>query len=135
MLMMEGNWYATDFSMFANKPFDENMIWQFHKYWDEVSPRSLNGYKDLRRRTGLPLWLGETGENSPRWFAWMVQLMEQEKLGWCFWPYKRLNAGTLRVVGPPESWLKTAAVMAGGSAKDSMTTRQKVQGLRDLTEG
>ena len=99
---MEGNWYATDFWMFpSNPPLDGNMCYHFHKYWDTNGPDSVRKYVDLREKMNAPIWLGETGENSHRWYARCVQTAGAAGIGWCFWPFKRLGNRCVQEVRPP----------------------------------
>ena len=41
--------------------------------------------------------MGESGENSDGWIAGWRRLMERNQIGWCFWPYKKPEAGTCLV--------------------------------------
>ena len=42
-------------------------------------------------QTGL-LWLGETGENSNKWFTDCVELMKTNNIGWAWWPHKKIES-------------------------------------------
>jgi hypothetical protein len=44
----------------------------------------------LRNNANRPLWLGESGENSNQWFAECITLMEANKIGWAWWPHKKI---------------------------------------------
>lgn len=52
----------------------------------------------------MPIWLGETGENSNVWFAELNQLLEKENIGWAYWPMKKIDniAGITNVKITPE---------------------------------
>jgi hypothetical protein len=131
MLMIEGNWYATDFSMFEGPAPDGNMVWHFHKYWNETGRRSIQYLLDLKQRTGMPLYLGETGENSPRWYAWCLRLMEENGIGWCFWPWKRMGKGCPQEMEAPEAWRRTAQALTG---KATLGRAEAAAGLAALAE-
>ncbi|MBU0711877.1 cellulase family glycosylhydrolase [bacterium] len=92
-LLIEGNWYATDFSGLTPS-FDSNMAWAFHKYWSETDLSSIQQYRNLRTQTVAPLWLGETGENSNPWFYETVKLMDQQNIGWNWWAHKKFDTVT-----------------------------------------
>ena len=49
-------------------PSTTTMVYAFHKYWNAPDQGSIQYLLDLREQTGVPLWLGETGENSNPWF-------------------------------------------------------------------
>ncbi|HDP67608.1 MAG TPA: carbohydrate-binding protein [Candidatus Marinimicrobia bacterium] len=93
ILFIEGNWYATDFSGLAPR-FDSNMVWAFHKYWNETDLGSIQQYRNLRTQTVTPLWLGESGENSNGWYYETIQLMEQQNIGWNWWAHKKFETVT-----------------------------------------
>ena len=93
ILFIEGNWYATDFDRLT-PPFDGNMVYAFHKYWNETNRSSINPYLQIRNQWGVPLWLGESGENSNPWFYQTIALMEANKIGWNWWTHKKVDTHT-----------------------------------------
>ncbi len=93
LLFIEGNWYATDFSLLT-PPWDSNMAYSFHKYWNETTLSSIQSYLSIRGQHNVPLWLGESGENSNHWYHGVVRLMEQNNIGWCWWAHKKLDTIT-----------------------------------------
>ncbi|MBN1302525.1 MAG: cellulase family glycosylhydrolase [Melioribacteraceae bacterium] len=95
IIFIEGNWFATDFNGLT-PAWDDNMVYSFHKYWNENSLNSINYLLSLRDSENVPLWLGETGENSNVWFKECVELMESNNIGWAWWPQKKID----NVVGP-----------------------------------
>lgn len=95
IVYIEGNWFATNFTGLA-PAWDENLVWSFHKYWNENTQSAINSYVTLRSQTNKPLWLGETGENSNVWFTDCVKLMKQNNIGWAWWPLKKIDA----IAGP-----------------------------------
>lgn len=103
IIFVEGNWYATDFTGLT-PPWDANMVYSFHKYWNSADQGSINYLISLRASTNRPLWLGESGENSNDWFAGCVDLMEKNTIGWAWWPYKKLESesGLLSIKKNPE---------------------------------
>ena len=88
MLIIEGNWFANDFSGLT-PAWDNNMCYSFHKYWTVNNTASIQWVLDLRNNTNRPIWLGESGENSNRWFTDCIELMEKNNIGWSFWPVKK----------------------------------------------
>ncbi len=91
LLFIEGNWYATDFSGLT-PPWDGNMAYSFHKYWNPNNASSIGGYLDLRTNNNVPLWMGESGENSNSWFTDCVELLERNDIGWSWWTYKKIES-------------------------------------------
>lgn len=100
LLFVEGNWYATDFNGLT-LAWDENMSYSFHKYWNGNTQSSIQYLIDLRNNTNRPLWLGETGENSNKWFVDCVELMKTNNIGWAWWPHKKIES----IAGPLSAYL------------------------------
>jgi aryl-phospho-beta-D-glucosidase BglC (GH1 family) len=100
LLFIEGNWFATDFNGLT-PAWDENMAYSFHKYWNGNTQSSIQYLIDLRNNTNRPLWLGETGENSNKWFADCVKLMNTNNIGWAWWPHKKIKS----IAGPLSAYL------------------------------
>lgn len=102
IIFIEGNWFATNFTGLT-PPWDNNMCYSFHKYWNENSQASIQGYLNLRNYN-VPLWNGESGENSNQWFAESIKLMEDNNVGWAWWTHKKIDniAGPLSAVKLPQ---------------------------------
>lgn len=90
IIYIEGNWFATTFDGLT-PPWDDNMVYSFHKYWNQTDQGTINYLVNLRSTTKRPLWLGETGENSNDWFRENVELMAQNNIGWAWWPHKKID--------------------------------------------
>ncbi|MEO8233453.1 MAG: cellulase family glycosylhydrolase [Ignavibacteriota bacterium] len=100
LLFIEGNWFATEF-VGLTSPWDENMSYSFHKYWNSNAQSSIQYLVDLRNNTNRPLWLGETGENSNKWFTDCAKLMATNNIGWAWWPHKKIQS----IAGPLSAYL------------------------------
>jgi endoglucanase len=90
IIFIEGNWFANDFSGLT-PPWDDNMAYSFHKYWGYNNENSLDWVLPLRDEHNVPVWCGETGENSNTWFTNAVRLYENNNVGWSFWPVKKVG--------------------------------------------
>jgi len=99
ILFIEGNYYATSFGD-LDTPWDDNMVYAFHKYWNAPDQGSIQYLIDLREATGVPLWLGETGENSNAWFSATRRLAEANGIGWNWWTHKKINSVNSPVTAP-----------------------------------
>ena len=83
-------------------PWDANLAIGFHKYWDQPTAASLQSWTAMRDQWNMPLWLGESGENSNEWFRDVVKFAEEANIGWAWWPWKKIPgiAGTVTVQAP-----------------------------------
>jgi len=91
IIFIEGNWFANDFTGLA-PPWDNNMVYSFHKYWSYNDAGSLNWILPLRNNLNVPLWCGEFGENSNVWFRDAIRVFEDNDVGWAWWTYKKLES-------------------------------------------
>jgi hypothetical protein len=114
IISLEGAHWSTDFSVFG-EPFDDNLIYQFHKYWSLPDKKSIQPYLDFRDKYNVPLYHGESGENNLSWYWLCYQLYEDYNIGWLFWPWKKMaTTNTPYSVVKPEGWDKIAAFSRGG---------------------
>ena len=103
LLFIEGNWYATDFTSLT-PPWDANMSYSFHKYWNDITQGTIQYLINMSGSYNIPLWLGETGENSNHWGHEVVQLCESNNIGWNWWTHKKLEKITSplsAIIDPP----------------------------------
>ena len=90
LIWIEGNWYGTDFAGLT-PPWDDNMGYSFHKYWGQTDISTIQSYINLRNNYGVPLWMGESGENSNHWYYEVFKLLEENNIGWNFWTHKKVD--------------------------------------------
>ncbi len=100
LIFLEGAQWASNFSTFG-KPFDNKLVYQFHKYWTPTTIEVIQSYIDFRNKYNVPIYCGETGENDDEWVANFRKLLEQNNIGWHFWPYKKMN-NTRGIVSFPQ---------------------------------
>lgn len=91
IIFIEGNWYANDFSGLT-PPWDSNMVYSPHKYWSKNFQADIQWALDIRDNWNVPIWFGESGENSNTWFRNAIRLFEDYDLGWAWWPMKKLES-------------------------------------------
>ena len=98
MIIIEGNWFANDFTNLT-PPWDDNMVYSPHKYWSINDQASIQWVLDIRETYDVPLYFGECGENSNTWFRDAISLFEDFNIGWAWWPMKKIEsiAGPLSV--------------------------------------
>jgi endoglucanase len=106
ILFLGGAQWDTNFSVFG-KPFDANVAYTFHKYWTAPDESVIRQYLDFRDQQDVPIWMGESGENSDEWIAQFVGTLEKNNIGWAFWPYKKMEKPSAVVsIIPPADWEK-----------------------------
>jgi endoglucanase len=104
IVFLGGAQWDTNFRVFG-PPFDPRAAYTFHKYWMDVKQEEIQQYVAFRDKYDVPIWLGESGENTDDWIASFRALLERNQIGWCFWPYKKLDATScVASINPPEGW-------------------------------
>lgn len=77
LIFLGGARWSTNFSVFG-KPFDDKLVYTFHKYWMPTEQEEIQEYVDFSNKYNVPLYLGESGENEDEWIngiceAYMIQ--------------------------------------------------------------
>ena len=90
MIIIEGNGWGNNYQGML-PPWDDNLVLSFHKYWNYNDQESIKSLIEHRDKYNVPVWLGETGENSNVWFNEAISLLERNNIGWCWWPLKKLG--------------------------------------------
>ncbi|WP_346838753.1 cellulase family glycosylhydrolase [Microbulbifer sp. SAOS-129_SWC] len=118
MLVIEGNCWGNNYASVL-PPWDANMALSFHKYWNNNDRASIADKLALRERYDVPLWLGESGENSNAWFADAIELVEGQGIGWAFWPLKKIGFNNPLEITPNPGYRKLLAYWKDGGPKPS----------------
>jgi hypothetical protein len=88
-------------------------MYTFHKYWTAPDASVIREYLDFRDKYHVPIWLGESGENKDEWIAAFTKTLENNHVGWCFWPYKKMDATSSVVTfDRPAHWDSVIALAA-----------------------
>lgn len=90
IIIIEGNGFGNNYRGIFPK-WDNNMVMSFHKYGNFNNQPSIQYFLDQREKQQIPLWLGESGENSNTWFTEAIQLAEKNNIGWTWWQLKKIG--------------------------------------------
>ncbi|UAM97232.1 carbohydrate-binding protein [Polaribacter litorisediminis] len=132
IIYIEGNWFANDFTGLT-PPWDSNMVYSFHKYWTYNDTASIQWVLDMRNQHNVPLWMGESGENSNVWYTEAINLFEDNDIGWSWWPWKRIET----IVSPfsINSNPKYEAIINYWKGEATQPSAQDaIDGLKQLTD-
>ena len=100
IIFIEGNYYATTFPPQLENFPDDNIVYAFHKYWNAPDVGTINYLLTLSEKNDVPLWLGESGENSNPWFFAVTRLAERHGIGWNWWTHKKIATVTSPLSAP-----------------------------------
>ena len=128
VITYEGTHWATNWSIFT-EVWDQNSILQFHKYWSAPDRPSIEQYIEIGRRLGLPIYMGEGGENYLDWIQTAFQLYDDCGISWNFWPWKKVDTLTSPCsVIPPPGWNHITEYAAGRAPKPSASESWRILG-------
>jgi endoglucanase len=132
VLVLGGARWDTNFNVFG-PPFDSNVMYEFHLYkfgtpWNPSVASEIARYTAFRDEYHVPIWLGESGENTDDWVRSFRELLEQNRIGWCFWPYKKMEKSSAIVsFQRPEHWDE---IVAYGKKRRGVGNTEKQLALR-----
>jgi endoglucanase len=111
LILLEGNGFGNDYNYMEKRTFTNtaNLVYNSHRYSgggyeidnnvnsvDGNSPNSLRLIGNLTRfrsDNNVPIWVGETGENTTQWMGDAARALNSVGIGWCHWTYKRFEDG------------------------------------------
>ena len=112
--------------------WDNNIVVSFHKYWNNNDQQSIQSFLDFREKYNVPIWCGETGENSNTWFTAAIKLFQKNKIGWAWWPLKKMGVSNPLQIMPDSGYYKLISYWKGEAVKPTVAVAFKV--LMQLTE-
>lgn len=128
IIALEGIHWATDTGIF-DRVWDDNMVMQFHRYGCPPDISSLQEHLEVARRLNVPLWLGETGENTMAWLSAMAPLAFRMGISLSLWPWKKMGRDNCPcVVSEPAGWDAIRDYLRGGAQPDFDFARQVFDG-------
>jgi endoglucanase len=142
VIILGGAQWDGNFKVFG-PPFDRNVMYTFHKYWTAPTQDVIQEYLDYGNSYNVPVWMGESGENTYQWIEQFVRVLEKNKVGWCFWPYKKMEqTSSVMAFKEPAHWAEIVAYakMPGnsGDTEKRIVSRPSLEhareALRDLLQ-
>ena len=107
IVLLGGAQWNGNFHVFHDSRFDDKLMYTCHRYWCDTLQTNIQDFVSFRDSVNLPIYMGETGENSDQWIGAWTRLMERNNIGWTYWPFKRMgNSSSVMNIIKPESWDK-----------------------------
>jgi endoglucanase len=91
IVFLGGAQWDGNFDVFG-PPFDSKLAYTFHKYWTKPVKEVAQPYIDFSNKYNVPIWMGESGENTNEWIHSFRTMLEDNNISWCFWPYKKMKS-------------------------------------------
>lgn len=116
IIIIEGNGFGNNYNGVL-PAWDNNTVLSFHKYGNFNTKGAIQTFLDLREKYNLPIWLGESGENSNTWFTEAIHLMESNDIGWAWWQEKKMGINNPVEIKQPAGYDKLLAYWSGKGEK------------------
>jgi len=120
LVIIEGNGFGNNYRGIFPL-WDNNMALSFHKYGNFNNKGSIQGFLDLREKYNVPLWMGESGENSNTWFTENISLAESNDIGWAWWQLKKIGINNPLEIKLTPSYQKLLDYWNGKGTKPTQT--------------
>lgn len=105
IIMLGGAQWNSNFKVFKDSKFDDNIMYTCHRYKNDTLRSHIQDLINFRDSVNLPMYMGETGENTDEWVGGMRRLLDENNIGWTFWPYKKMSTkACMSTISTPESW-------------------------------
>ncbi|HPB78148.1 MAG TPA: glycoside hydrolase family 5 protein [Bacteroidales bacterium] len=101
--------WNSNFDPFTDWSFDDKIIYSCHRYGGDATAEAIAHFIEFRNKTDLPMYMGEIGHNTPEWMKAFCKVMEDNNIGYTFWPYKKMGGSCFVSVGTPENWDQVVA--------------------------
>ena len=131
LIFIEGNGWANNYNGIFPL-WDNNMCISFHKYWNYNDQNSIQGFIKMREKYNVPLWMGESGENSNVWIRDAIALFENNDIGWALWPLKKIGLNNPFEISMTPGYQSLIDYWRGKGVKPNADVAFKV--LMQLTE-
>jgi endoglucanase len=125
IIIIEGNGFGNNYRNIL-PTWDDNMVLSFHKYGNYNTVAAIKSFLDLREKYNIPIWLGESGENSNTWFTEAIQLAESNNIGWAWWQEKKMGINNPLEIKQPTGYEKLLNYWSGKGEKPSAEEAWKI---------
>ncbi|MCW3087453.1 MAG: glycosyl hydrolase family 5 [Sediminibacterium sp.] len=116
IVIIEGNGFGNNYNGIL-PAWDSNTVMSFHKYGNFNNTGAISRFLSLREKYGIPLWLGESGENSNTWFTEAIGLVESNNIGWAWWQGKKMGINNPLEIKMPHDYQKLLDYFSGKGPK------------------
>jgi endoglucanase len=131
IVIIEGNGFGNNYRGIFPL-WDQNMVLSFHKYGNFNSQGAIQNFLNLSEQYQVPVWMGESGENSNTWFTEAIRLAERNNIGWCWWQEKKIGINNPLEIKLTQSYQKLLDYWNGKCEKPSQS--EAITALNEFLE-
>lgn len=130
IILIGGAQWNGNFKPFKDSKYDSKLMYTCHRYGGEPTKEAIQEIIHFRDSVNLPMYMGEIGHNTDEWQAAFCKVMEENNIGYTFWPYKKLDGSSFMSIQRPEGWDKIVKF-----AENTRNTYKEIRDARpDQTE-
>lgn len=130
IILIGGPQWNGNFKPFKDSRYDDKLMYTCHRYGGEPTKEAIQEIISFRDSVNLPMYMGEIGHNTDEWQAAFCKVMEENNIGYTFWPYKKLDGSSFMSIQRPEGWDKIVRF-----AESARNTYKEIRDARpDQTE-
>ena len=104
VILLGGSQWNGNFAPLLDCNFDDQIMYTCHRYGGDPTPEAIAGFIQFRDTMNRPMYMGELGHNTDEWQSTFVKTMEDNNIGYTFWPYKKLGDSCIIGIERPEGW-------------------------------
>lgn len=93
-----------NFNVFTDAKFDDKLMYTCHKYDGQPNTDNIRNFIAFRDSVNLPMYMGEIGHNPVEWQEMFCKVLEENNIGYTFWPYKKIGDQSFVSIREPANW-------------------------------
>lgn len=109
IILIGGSQWNGNFKPFKDAKYDDKLMYTCHRYGGEPTKEAILEIINFRDSVNLPMYMGEIGHNTDEWQAAFCKVMEDNNIGYTFWPYKKKDGSCFMSIKTPENWEQVIA--------------------------
>lgn len=117
IILIGGAQWNSDFTPFTDANYDDKLMFTCHRYGGDATKEAITHFIEFRDSVNRPMYMGEIGHNSNEWHKSFCDVMEENNIGYTFWPYKKKDDSCMMGILTPENW--DAVVAFAETPRDS----------------
>ncbi len=113
IVLLGGSQWNGNFEPFTDWKYDDKLMYTCHRYDGDATAAAIGSIIAFRDSTGLPMYMGEIGHNTDQWQTDFCNVLEDNNIGYTFWPYKKLDGSCMAGISRPAMWDSIVAFAEG----------------------
>ncbi|WP_294633961.1 glycoside hydrolase family 5 protein [uncultured Bacteroides sp.] len=109
IILLGGAQWNGNFKPFKDSKYDDKLMYTCHRYGGAPTKEAIQEIINFRDSVNLPMYMGEIGHNTDEWQAAFCKVMEENNIGYTFWPYKKKDSSCFMGIKMPENWEQVVA--------------------------